>query len=283
MKLFGLFGDPVEHSLSPLMHNTWYKSLGLSSVYLPFHIRPDYLEDAVRSLRVLNVSGVNVTVPFKNKVIPYLDQLAGDAEITGSVNTIVNTEGYLTGYSTDGIGLMRSLREEAGWEPRGDSAAVIGTGGASRAICFRMAIDGVSRLLIMGRSTEKARALAEEIRQKTGLIPEVSSFEQNGLKTAIAEVNLVVNTTPLGMSPNCQGMPPIPPDWAHEGALLCDLVYNPVQTAWLKEAALIGRRTVSGLGMLVYQGAESFRLWHGMDPPLDGINHLLQNALEDKS
>lgn len=275
-KIYGLFGDPVGHSLSPLLHNTAFSILDIDGVYLAFQVLPGDLAGAVTAIRVLGISGVNVTVPHKRSIVSFLDRLEGDAALTGSVNTIRNDGGELVGFSTDGAGLIASLREEAGWEPRGESAAILGTGGAAVAAAYRLVQEGVTRLVLLGRSEEKARILAEEIRRKLGFSPEISGLGEENISEKIRGCSLVVNATPIGMKDHAQEeMPPVDPEITDGDALLCDLVYNPIRTRWLVKAETLGRRTLSGLGMLVHQGAEAFRIWTGVRPPVEKLRKIM--------
>ena len=279
-RVFGIFGDPVSHSLSPVMHNAAFAHKGIDGIYLPFRVGQKKLATAVDSLRVLGIAGVNVTVPHKHAVGEYLDYLVGDAALTGSVNTIVNNDGILTGYSTDGIGLLRSLREEAKWEPNGNAAIILGTGGAAAAVAFRLAQEGLSKMLILGRSQEKIEQLVEKIKAKTGYLPESGRFDESDLSSRVKKFSLVINTTPLGMKSYAGGsMPSLSPSWTAPDALLCDLVYNPLYTQWLKEAKALGRRTLTGIGMLIYQGAEAFRIWTSEDAPVDIMRQTLLKVI----
>jgi shikimate dehydrogenase len=279
-RVFGIFGDPVSHSLSPAMHNAAFIHKGIDGVYLPFRVVGEDLATAVDSLRALGIAGVNVTVPHKHAVGKYIDRLMGDAALTGSVNTIINKDGILTGYSTDGVGLLRSLREEAKWGPNGNTAIILGTGGAAAAVAFRLVQEGLSRLLILGRNQEKIVRLVKEIATKTGYLPESGRFDEADLGRRVKEFSLVINTTPLGMKTyNSGSMPPLPPSWTAPDALLCDLVYNPLNTQWLKEADALGRKTLSGIGMLLYQGAEAFEIWTDIEAPLDIMRQALLKAI----
>ncbi|HHZ20874.1 MAG TPA: shikimate dehydrogenase [Firmicutes bacterium] len=275
-KVYGLFGDPVGHSLSPLLHNTAFQLLGMDCVYLAFRVQAQDLATAVAALRVLGIAGVNVTVPHKHRVAGLLDRLEGDAALTGSVNTIRNNDGELVGYSTDGAGLVASLREEANWEPQGNSAAILGTGGAAVAVAYRLVQEGVKRLVLLGRSEEKAEKLAEEIRAKLGFVPETGGFGDVKAVAKIRGCSLVVNATPLGMTGYAgEQMPPVDPELTDGDALLCDLVYNPLRTRWLEKAEKCGRQILPGLGMLIYQGVEAFRIWTGITPPVQVIREKL--------
>lgn len=279
-RLFGVFGDPVNHSLSPLMHNTAFRKLGINGIYLPFHVQANALPQAVEAIRALGMAGVNVTVPHKLSVTKFIDELEGDAVLTGSVNTIHNNNGRLIGHSTDGLGLMRSLVEEVDWSPRGESAIILGTGGAAAAIAYRLVQEGISRLLILTRSESKGVELADAIHGKMGFRPETASFNYPELARLARRFTLVINATPLGMlSHNGEAEPPFAPEWIAPDGICCDLIYNPLETAWLRRAKIQGRRTLSGLGMLVHQGAESFKIWTGQEMPTADVRESLTEQL----
>lgn len=281
-KLFGLFGNPVSHSLSPLMHNLALSKTGIDGVYLAFHVCPEHLESALQSVRSLGMSGVNITVPYKYSILPFLDEIRGDAVSAGSINTIHNEDGRLIGYSTDGAGLLRSLKEEMGWTPGGESAIILGTGGAAAAIAFSLVGSGISRLMIAARSDGKNQELNAKIYTKTGFQGESANFAQTDLAEKAKDFSLVINTTPLGMSSyDGASKPPFSPGWIRENGICCDLIYNPLKTEWLREAESSGRRILSGLGMLIYQGAESFRIWTGHEMPVTEVRQHLRAHMEE--
>ncbi len=259
--VLAVFGCPVEHSLSPAMHNAAIRALGLDLVYVPFRVEPEALPDAVAGVRAMRFLGVNLTIPLKEKAVPLVDGLSEGAARVGSVNTLWWDGGSLMGESTDGPGFLSSL-EEAGGVP--DTALVLGAGGSGRAICFALAERGV-RILLANRTRERAERLAAEM--ESGSVT-VIPMEPGALREACRQAELIVNCTSVGMSPNI-GVSPLEPDWMRAGQVVYDLVYNPPETRLLADARAAGARPVNGVRMLVHQGAYSFRLWTGVEPPLD--------------
>lgn len=259
----GLIGWPVEHSVSPAMHNAAFEALGLPWRYTLIPTAPDRLEQEVANLRGGGFRGVNVTVPHKQSVMPYLDEITEAARAIGAVNTIVVEGGRLIGHNTDADGFWRALRE-AGYEPAGKRALVLGAGGAARAVVYALGRGG-SRVSIWNRTAARASSLTLDM-QRVNVIPSVvarlSDLEPGN-------VDLLVNTTPIGMWPQEDASPwpstlPIPAHWT-----VFDLIYNPVETRLLARAAAAGARAIGGLAMLVHQGALAFELWTGQSPPTD--------------
>ena len=262
-KITGLFGYPVEHTLSPSMHNAAFENLGLDYCYLPFLVHPDFLRQAVEGVRALNMAGVNVTVPHKETVIPCLDSVDEEAAFIGAVNTVVNSSGKLRGFNTDGKGFMRSL-SEAGIAVEGRKVLVVGAGGASRAIGYYL--------------SEKAEALyLHDIAQNRAdkLVSDLSRIRQNvSCHEKIADLGLfdvIINATPLGLKAD----DPLPLDITALSAhhTVCDLIYR--KTPLLEEAQKKGCRTIDGMGMLLWQGALAFELWTSAVPPVDVMRKAL--------
>ena len=278
-RLFGLFGDPVEHSLSPCLHQEAFRLLGVEGVYLKFRVKEADLATAIAAVRCLNFAGVNITIPHKEKVIPYLDELAGDARLTGSVNTVVPVAGKLIGYSTDGEGFLLSLRQGANVGPAGKRIVILGAGGAARALAFRLAQAGMAALDMVGRDPEKTRRLTVDLEEKTGFSAGGYTFASSRLPDIAAAADLVINATPLGMAPDLFSRPAFPLSACPAGCLVADLVYNPLETAFLKEASRLGLKTLSGLGMLVYQGMLACQLWTGQLPPFTPLYRRLKERL----
>lgn len=271
-KIVGLFGYPVEHTLSPYMHNAAFEALGLDYCYLPFTVSPKDLELAVKTLKALNMRGVNVTIPHKEGIIPYLDELDKEAGLMEAVNTILHEEGKLIGYNTDGRGFIISLKEEGNINPKGKRAMIIGAGGAARAIAFSLALEDVEKIFITDIIDKKARALSSEVTIKTSK----EALYIKDLKEGIDEVDILINATTLGMK---KGDPlPISPKLISQRLLVYDIVYNPPLTPFLREAKAKGAKTLGGIGMLLYQGALSFKIWTGQEPPID----VMKKAIEGK-
>jgi shikimate dehydrogenase len=262
-KVTGIFGYPVQHTLSPAMHNAAFETLGLDYCYVPFSVHPDQLEDAVKAIRALNMRGVNITVPHKEKVMPFLDEVNDEASLIGAVNTLVNREGNLIGYNTDGMGFMESLAE-VGISPEGKDAVIIGAGGAARAVSFSLAAQART-ISIYGRTKEKVERLISDfwnIRKNILLLEDISD---------IGRFQMIVNATPLGLKED----DPLPFDASllSPAQIVCDLIYK--KTALLEEAERKGCITLDGSGMLLWQGAAAFELWTGKKLDIE----IMRNAL----
>ena len=276
----GLFGYPVEHSLSPKMHNAGFEELEINYLYLPFAVQPENLEQAVAGIRGLGIRGVNLTIPHKEEVIPYLDELSEEAELIGAVNTIVNQNGKLVGHNTDGRGYIRSLQEGAGFAPDNKEVLIIGAGGAARAVAFQLALEGIDKLYIANRTFSKAEKLAAEIRTKIDL-KEITALDltTEALTPVFNNLDLVVDTTPIGMVPDTDVKPVIEPGLLDSNLLVSDLVYNPQETVLLQAAKEAGAETVSGLGMLLYQGVIAFELWTDRQAPVEEMQAALEKNI----
>lgn len=274
-KVVGVWGHPVGHSRSPVMHNAALESLGLNWVYVPFEVAPPDVAAAVAGLRALGLVGVNVTVPLKEAVLPLLDVVDEDARWIGSVNTLHNRDGRLYGYSTDGTGFLRSL-EAAGQPARDRRVLLLGAGGSARAVAFALAAQG-GHCQITNRTRNRAAALALAVNARhPGTASVVGWSEEAG------EFDLLVNTTTLGMPPNEAETPALPPNVFAGKPFVYDLIYVPAQTRLLAAAAAAGCETLNGVGMLVWQGALSLALWTGRQPeemPVAAMEAAVREAL----
>ena len=274
-KLCGLFGDPVEHSVSPQMHNAAFRKLGLDYCYLPFRVAKENAAKAVDGVRAMNLRGVNVTVPNKVAVIPSLDKLEPLAEKIGAVNTVVNDDGFLTGDNTDAAGFLLPLLE-SGVEPEGKNVVVLGAGGGSRAVSFALADRG-ARVVIVNRTLEKAQELAQRISQSLPASVRAVGMDEASLEAEMEKAEIVVNTTSLGLKNSEQS--PVPGRMLRSVMVVYDIVYNPPQTRLLREAGAAGARTIAGLDMLVRQGALAFEKWTGEKAPVDLMKQEVASAL----
>jgi len=267
-RVCGVIGDPIEHTMSPVMHNAAFKELGLDYLYVPLRVRKEELGKAVESMRTLNIRGVNVTLPHKVAIIPFLDELDPLARKIGAVNTIVNDDGVLTGYNTDATGFLQALLER-GVEPEGKKVVILGAGGAARAISFILAERGAN-LVILNRLLELD--WAEELAQRVSKVSkkEVKALELNekNLEMVLEGAGILINATSVGMSPDVNKTP-VPARLLKPGLIVFDIVYNPIKTRLLKEAEAAGAQTIGGLDMFVWQGAISFEKWTGQKAPLD--------------
>jgi len=263
-KIFGIFGYPVEHTFSPSMHNAAFSKLGIDACYVPFAVNPDTLDDAAKAIIPLGLHGLNVTVPHKEKIIPYLDELTEEAQLIGAVNTIEIKDRKLIGHNTDGRGFLRSLREDAKFNPKGKCFLFIGSGGAARAVGFSLALAGAKEIVFYDVDLHKANALAQDINQKTGADAKIISGDL--LAESAADSDCLVNATPLGLKKT--DPLPLEIDSVLKKHLVCDLVYNPPETRFLKAAKKKGAKRLSGLGMLLYQGVIAFEIWTGKKAPV---------------
>jgi shikimate dehydrogenase len=271
---YGVLGDPIRHSRSPLMLGTAFEAAGINAVYGAFHVLPDRLKGAIDGIRSLGFRGVNVTIPHKVQVMEYLDEIDGTARAAGAVNTIVNRDGLLIGYNTDGIGYVRSLKEETGAKLEGARILLLGAGGAARGVALALAGERPERLWIANRTREKADALAEELSRLT----DTHSIAMDGIDHIIGKVDIIINTTSIGMHPQTEHTP-IAPHLIREGTVVSDLIYNPLITKLLKEAEPRGAIIHSGLGMFVYQGAYAFEYWTGKTAPIDAMRDAVLASL----
>ncbi len=278
-KLYVVIGDPIEHSLSPLMHNVAFQHLGLNSIYLAFRVSALDLSSAVAGMKSLGFIGFNVTIPHKVSVMKYLDKIDSLAADIGAVNTVVNKDGMLTGYNTDGTGALAALRE-AGVKLEGQKIVLLGAGGAAKALAFSI-IPSTSNLIILNRTPSKAEDLASSINKKFCSNVKSGKLTEEVLRNALVDADILINATSVGMYPkigetiaNCE--------YIHEGMTVFDIVYNPLMTRFLKEAENAGAHIIGGAKMLVYQGALAFELWTGMKPPVDKMCKALEKQLRRK-
>ncbi len=262
-ELFGVFGNPVAHSLSPVMHNQAFACTGYNGVYLPFHV--EKIEPAVMAIRTLGIRGISVTLPHKVGVMKYLDRLDPLAERIKAVNTIVNADGILIGCNTDCFGAVSALVQHT--DIKGKDIAIIGAGGAARAIGWGI-VDAGGKVTVVNRSAEKGEQLARDL--SAGFVPLDKADE--------LEADILVNTTPVGMHPGIDDMP-VSKRIFRRGMLVMDIVYTPLKTEFLKQARAAGSRTIDGLTMFVLQGARQFELWTGLEAPVDVMREAVLEQL----
>jgi len=274
--VFGIFGYPVEHTFSPGMHNAAFAKIKRDACYVPFAVAPADLGRAVRAVVALGICGLNITIPHKETIIPFLDDLTDDARMIGAVNTIEVNRGKLIGHNTDGRGFLRSLREETGFRPKGKTILMVGSGGAARAVGINLALSGVQTILLCDLDTVKAVKLSRDIQSKTQTRVKVVDPGELEKYTQVAEC--IINATPLGLK---SGDPlPIPRHLIRKDQLICDLVYNPLRTPLLKAARSAGATTLSGIGMLLYQGVIAFEIWTGGKAPVNIMKAALAEQIE---
>ncbi|PSP75461.1 shikimate dehydrogenase [Halobacteriales archaeon QS_1_68_20] len=271
MDVYGLVGNPVGHSLSPPMHETAYEELGMDAGYVTFEPDPDDLAAAIAGAAALGVRGLNVTIPFKEAVLEYVDPDDLAARI-GAVNTVDFGTDPPTGYNTDAAGVRRSF-EAHDVALDGRSAVVVGAGGAGRAVAFSLA-DAGAEVAIANRTVERARDLAADVDRYSG--SRVAAHELDELDTLVGDADVLVNATSVGMEEDAT---PVPAEALHGDLAVLDAVYRPLETRLLHDAAAAGATTIDGAWMLLYQGAEAFERWTGRDAPVDAMNRRLRAAL----
>jgi shikimate dehydrogenase len=265
--IFALFGNPVGHSLSPLMHNATFKKMKIDAHYVPFCVK--YLEDAVRGIRGLNIQGVSITVPFKTTVMPYLDGVDESSLRIGAVNTILNdNNGKLKGYNTDWVGLVRDLEESL--EIRGKTFAILGAGGAARAAVFGLLKQG-GIPIIVNRTIEKGKEVAREFSCTFYPLSEIEKVKADCL----------INTTPVGMAPDREKSP-LGRESLVNFKWVMDVIYNPLKTKLLRDAKESGCIALTGVGMFVHQGAEQIRIWTGVEPPRPFMKQIVLERLKER-
>lgn len=273
--LICLLGSPCAHSISPMMHNRSFEALGLDYRYLAFDVNEETLPAAVEGLRAMNARGFNLTMPDKTRMVSLCDRLSPAAQIIGAVNTVVNENGVLTGHNTDGIGYMQSVKD-AGFDIIGKKMTLLGAGGAATAILVQAALDGVREISVFLRKSsrfyDRAEATAAALRAQTDCKIKLCDFgDQDLLRSELSESQIVTNATSLGMAPNADTCPVPDASYLPDGLIVSDIVYNPKETVLLKLAREKGLPRFNGCYMLLYQGAEAFRLWTGRDMPVDLI------------
>lgn len=265
-KVCALIGDPVEHSLSPHIQNAAFQHLKLDYVYVTFRVERKELETAIQGIRSLKIHGLNVTMPLKIAVIQYLDQIDENAKTIGAVNTILNSEGKLVGYNTDGKGALMAL-EDGNQSPADRKIVILGAGGASKAVSYSLAPEA-REVVILNRTVEKAEKLAKELTSRFGDKMRYGKLCKSQIEKELKDADLLINATSVGMRPN-EGETPVDRDLLRPDLTVFDLVYDPLETRLLKEAKSVGAKTIEGLPMLVYQGAASFEIWTGKKAPID--------------
>lgn len=265
-RVLGVVGRPVTHSVSPVVHNAAIRALDIDYIYVAFQPRPENLAGAVEGIRALEIAGVNVTIPYKERVIEFLDEVDDDALRIGSVNTIINIDGRLRGATTDGAGFVESAEAEWG-AIEGSRVLILGAGGSAKAVANALADKGC-HVTVANRTAERAVDLVEGLKSRGCADARAVGIEREVLTDEIRKSDLLVNTTSVGMHPDVDGIP-LPPDLLRPDILVYDLVYNPLETRLVSEARAKGARAMNGLKMLVRQGAISFEMWTGLEPPID--------------
>ena len=272
-RLAAVVANPIKHSISPFIHNQAFEATNTNGVYLAWEVKGTDLAETVANIRRYQMFGINLSMPYKEQVIPYLDQLSEEARLIGAANTVVNREGTLIGYNTDGKGFFKSLPS---FKISRKRLVLLGAGGAAKAILAQAILDGVSQISVFVRSSsiEKTRPYLEKLQKATGFRVDLFALEDvQELQNSISQADLLVNATSVGMDGSSQPIPTsiVLPD----KLLVADVIYQPFETPFLKWARNQGNQSINGLGMLLYQAAEAFELWTGKEMPTDQIWELL--------
>lgn len=276
-EITGVFGDPVDGNPTGVMEEAAYAACGLNYRYLTLKVTPEDFPDAMKSIRALHMKGMNLTMPHKITVIPYLDELSEAARIIGAVNTIVVKDGKLYGENTDGKGFVQAL-QNAGESLSGKQITILGAGGAAKAIAVECALAGAGFITVINRTIERASELAKVIRSHT--MAGAASMRWEASHQIPADTDILINATSIGLHPQCDQKPDIDYSTITNSMVVTDVVFNPARTLFLEEAAVRGAKTISGLGMLACQGALNFTLWTGTEAPLKIMEETLQKEFE---
>ena len=263
-KIIGLVGNPVGHSISPVLHNTLAQKYNLDIVYVPFLVNEDCFEDAIKGLRALNVEGFNVTVPYKTKIMQYMDRNTESVFLMGAVNTVKNIKGKFYGYNTDGEGFNRAFKEETKTDFKNKKVAILGAGGSARSIGVIVAQNDAEQVVFINRTLEKAEEIETLINQKIKKVAKSFDFGNENFKNALIESEIIINTTSMGMHPDIDDSP-ISDLECFNRQVVYDVIYNPMSTKFLKDAKSRGCHICNGLGMLFYQGILAFEIWTGIE------------------
>lgn len=272
--MYGVIGDPIRHSRSPIMLNRAFAAKQINAAYAAFHVRPEQLEQAMNGMRALQFGGLNVTIPHKVAIMDYLDQIDESARAIGAVNTIVNHNDRWIGYNTDGIGYVRSLKEETGIALKNKHIVVIGAGGAARGIVYALAQEQPAIIYVINRTEARAVQLVDSM----GEYAPMRALGLDAMQRIEHDIDLVINTTDIGMHPHVDAMP-IDAAWLQPHMTVSDIIYNPRQTKLLTEAKRVGCQIHGGLGMFIYQGAYAFEYWTGEAAPVAAMRHIVEQSL----
>ncbi|WP_411738661.1 shikimate dehydrogenase [Peribacillus sp. S4] len=273
-KIYGVMGDPIAHSMSPDIHNDAFEKENIEAVYHHFHVTKEGLNDAVKGMKALGIEGFNITIPHKTSIIPFLDEVDELALAIGAVNTVVNKNGRFIGYNTDGKGFFKSLCDEISGDIKAKKTLVIGAGGAARAIYFTLVKEGVKQVDIANRTKERAAQLVSDCPyDKVSKALSIIEAEES-----LSQYDLIIQTTSSGMSPELDHSP-LKVDQLKTGAIVSDIIYNPLKTKLLREAEEKGAETQNGLGMFINQAALAFEIWTGIMPDTARMTDIVLNKL----
>lgn len=276
-KIVGVIGNPIEHSLSPPMHNNAFKQMDMDYKYVAFHVEEENLKNVIISAKTMNIKGLNVTIPYKTDIIEYLDEIDPTAKKINAVNTISFIDGVAKGYNTDGLGAIKSIEKYTRLESK--NVLVVGAGGASKAITFTLLNHNINKLFIANRSEDNAKTLIDNLKKQTGH-ENIEYIPINRVDEIIESVDIIINTTPIGMYPNVDAEAPITTDKISENHVVMDIIYNPLETKLIKKAKENNATTITGTHMLVNQGILAFEIFTGETPTYESFEEALLEQLK---
>ncbi|QNU65403.1 shikimate dehydrogenase [Ruminiclostridium herbifermentans] len=281
-ELYGILGDPIEHTKSPFIHNTLFKQFNINAIYIPIHVNEVCLENVINGLKAQNISGFNVTVPHKKSIIKYLDDISHDALLMGAVNTVKNIQGRLKGYNTDAEGFVRDFKEGLDTNFKDKRVMILGAGGTARALAVKLASEGIEHLTLVNRTEENAKNITELIKNNYGGIASYMLPDSTKLFDQMSQSHIIINTTPAGMSTYLDSTP-FNIDYVFDkNQVVYDVVYSPEKTKFLLQAESYGCKTRNGFGMLINQGVSAFEIWTGNIVPRQMAIELLNKIIKMK-
>ena len=277
-RICGIIGYPIDHTLSPTIHNAAFKELDLDFIYVAFKVEKDRLRETMEGMRALGIHGLNVTIPHKERVMPFLDEISPEAKIIGSVNTILNQSNSLIGYNTDGIGAIRAL-EDNEVELNQKKVILLGAGGAAKSIAFHLS-QKAKEIVILNRTLDRGKKLAESLRSKFYVDVSWGQLSKEAISNHLKKADILINATSVGMNPKLDETL-LDPNWLSPEVCVFDMVYGPVETKLIRDAKKIGAKTIDGIDMLIYQGAMAFNIWTGKVPPIKRMKEaIMQKIIE---
>jgi shikimate dehydrogenase len=277
-KICGIIGHPIEHTLSPAMHNAAFRELDLDHIYIAFDVESKNLRESISGIRSLGIHGLNVTIPHKEDVIKYLDEIDPEAEKIGSVNTIVNRDSRLVGHNTDGAGAIKALKDNK-VELKEKRVLLLGAGGSAKSIAFTLS-KFVKKIMILNRTEVRAEKLADNLKLMFDIEIAWDHLSQKTVRQNLIDTDILINATSVGMNPKSESL--VKSEWLTSRICIFDVVYNPNGTKLIQNANRIGAKAIDGIDMLVYQGAMAFKIWTGREPPIDVMKEAIKKEIDNR-
>lgn len=277
-KICGIIGHPIDHTLSPAMHNAAFRELDLDLIYIAFDVESKNLHESISGIRSLGMHGLNVTIPHKEDVIKFLDEIESEAKKIGSVNTIVNKDSQLVGHNTDGIGAIKALKDNE-VDLKEKKILLLGAGGSAKSIAFALS-KFVKKIIILNRTEERAEKLADNLKSMFDIEIAWDHLSKKAVHKNLMDADILINATSVGMNPESDCL--VKSEWLTSRICIFDIVYSPNGTKLIQNAKKIGARAIDGIDMLVYQGAIAFKIWTGREPPIDVMKEAIKKEIENR-